>query len=1048
MTRLALTIVIVGALARAQGGKTELYGVVRDASGGGVPGALVEAVAQSTLWKAQTQTAPDGAYYLSGLVPGRYTIRVRKERFRLLERTGIEVRIADRAAVDLELKVGELVQTMEVSAAAPLLKAAGGSVSYVVEEKRVVSLPLDGRNFIPLIALQPGVSLPPGSFFPRINGSRPRVSEYLYDGISVLQPEPGQVVFYPVVDAIEELRITTSSYSAEYGRANGGVIQVSHKSGANGAHGTAFEFLRNEALNARNYFAGPGAQPRFRRNQYGFALGGPVVRNKTFFFGAWQGTRLSTGVVRFSTVPAAAQRNGVFTSQVSDPVTHEQFADGRIPESRWDPAGRAVLARYPLPSFPGLANNYRRVGNEDQRQDQASGRVDHLFSSRHRVFGRYEHLWDTSVPVTPLADGSGLIASGTIGDTATRADAVAGEHAWNLRPSSLNQLRAGFTRRGLARRPLVKSPVYAPDGFQQIGPTSNAASLFTTSVTQVLDTLSVVRGRHSLKIGADVRHQRLNVQQPPNPLGLFRFTAPFTGNSVASLLLGAVESYSIDFQDDVLRPRANVTEFFLQDDWKASPRLSLNTGVRYTLNFPSTEANDRGAVFDSDLQKLRFLAEDGYPRSARDLEWGNLGPRVGLAWRVRDDFVLRSGYGLVWFEQAGITTPFTTPQFPFLQTVTQPSLDGVTPAFLLRDGPSVRKQTPGPDSGLGQGVFAVQRGNGSGYAQQWNFTMQKTIGESWSLEAAYLGSKLTRLGVPDVNLNQLSTEQLALGARLLERAPNPFYGEVPRSSPVGGPAVPRAQLLKPFPRFTTVALFRNNIGHSTYHSLQTRVERRFLRGLTFTAAYTFSKLIDDASAVFDAAVLTGPVANVPVSDARNRRLEKDLSQGDMPHVFSAGFVWEMPRAGLRLAHGWTVAGMARMQSGVPVAVTQNPNYNAFAGFGSQRPNRVGDPDLLASERSASRWFRTEAFLPAPQFAIGNSSRNPVRGPGYRTVDLMAAKTWTVRDRLRLEFRVSAFNVTNSANLGNPNGTLGSASFGTIASAFDPRVFEMAVKVGF
>jgi hypothetical protein len=336
--------------------------------------------------------------------------------------------------------------------------------------------------------------------------------------------------------------------------------------------------------------------------------------------------------------------------------------------------------------------------------------------------------------------------------------------------------------------------------------------------------------------------------------------------------------------------------------------------------------------------------------------------------------------------------------------------------------------------------------------------LQRTWGNDWSVEAGYLGSKLTRLGVPDVNLNQLTVEQLALGSSLTQQVPNPFFEQLPPNTSLSTPAIARGQLLRPYPRFTTVALYRNNVGHSTYHSFQARIEKRFIRGLTFTGSYTFSRLIDDAGAVFDSAILTGPVMNFQAADSHNKRLEKDVSTGNIPHVFSSGFVYELPfgrgrsvpLGGWRdwLSGGWQVAGVIRLQSGSPVAVTQATNLNAFAGFGIQRPNRVANPALPPAERSAARWFNTAAFVQAPQFTIGNSSRNPVHGPGYRTADVMVGKSFTLREGLIAEFRAEAFNVTNTPPLGNPNGSFGAPGFGSITTALDPRVFELVLRLRF
>ncbi|MEP6961161.1 MAG: carboxypeptidase regulatory-like domain-containing protein, partial [Acidobacteriota bacterium] len=763
----------------------------------------------------------------------------------------------------------------------------------------------------------------------------------------------------------------------------------------------------------------------------------------------------------------------------------------------FDPAALAVLNRYPTPNvFNGAneatANNYRRVSSDKTAQDQFDTRIDRYFGSKQKVFARYAYLRDDSSPATPLPDGSGTFTAAFIGKTLTHADSFVGEHSWNLSPTSVNQIRFGFTRRGFHRSslntgtpatqlsqipniPLTSFPDVLPTydivGLQQLGPPASGNAQFTTSVTQFIDNYTIIKGAHSLKLGTDIRLQRLDALQPPNPTGNFQFTTTFTaglnaagtpttntGSAFASFLLGRVTKFSVDAQAEVLKPRATVGEFFVQDDWRATRKLAVNVGLRYTLNFPSTVANNQGAVFNLNTQKLDYLGQNGFPRAARNLDKTNFGPRLGLAYKLTNTFVVRSGYSLSWFEQTGITTPFTTPLFPFIQTLGQQSLDNINPAFVLSQGPTVIPQTPGPDAGLGQGVFGVQRDNGSGYAQQWNLSLQKTFGENWTVEAGYLGSKLTRLGVPDTNLNQLTVEQLNLKGELTQQVANPYYGVVPASSSLGTPTIARAQLLRPYPRFTTVTLYRNNIGHSTYHSFQSRIEKRFARGLTFSIAYTFSRLIDDAGAVFDSAVLTGPVANFQAADSFNRRLEKDVSTGNVPHILASSFVYELPFGRGRshnlhgltdwVAGGWQLAGIVRLQSGSPLAVTQATNQNAFAGFGIQRPNLLADPTLPADQRTTSRYFNIAAFAPAAQFTIGNASRNPVVGPAYRVADVMIGKTFTLTERLRAEFRAEAFNVTNTPPLGNPNVSFGNTAFGSITTALDPRVFEFVLKFQF
>jgi hypothetical protein len=944
-----------------------LRGTVYDPSGAVVPKAAIVAAHQNPAISVATSTDAAGQYSLT-LRPGPYRLTASFAGFvqgrRDLTISGSEVVLADFPLTIEDSYYGLFTY--------PNPNPLHSGVHLDLDQTKIAALPLDGRNFIPLLALSPGVSFPPGSTLPRVNGSRPRTSEYIYDGISVLQPEPGQVPFYPIIDAIQDVEVKTSNAPAEYGRSNGGVIIVNQRAGTSTFHGTLFEFFRNEKLNARNLFATTGPKPRFRRNQYGFVFGGPIQKNKTFFFIDWQDTRLNTGTVRTATVPTAAQR---------DLTT--RFA-------AFDPVALSLLARYPTPTSSATANNYRRIATDSTAQDQFDLRLDHFFTPNHRTFARYTFLRDDARIGAPLAEANSTVL--------TRADGLAANHSWSITPTLLNEFRFGFTRRDFHRNSLA-SPIYDIAGYQSLGPAAGSIGRVGTSVTQFLDHLTKLAGNHTVKAGADIRLQHFNALQPSLPNGQFQF------NTFDAFLLGQVNRYNIDIQSETLRPRATIAEFFIQDDWFQSRRLKINAGLRYTLNFPSTVVGDRGAVFNLRTQQLDYLGKNGFPRSARNLEKANFGPRLGLAYLVTNTLALRAAYGLTWFEQSGITTPFTTPLYPFIQTLTQQSHDNRTPAFLLAQGPTVKP------TGLGQNVFGVQRDNGSGYAQQWNLSLQKSFGDTWSVEAGYLGSKLTRLGVPDVNLNQLTVDQL------------------------------KSRGTQPYPTFNNVALYRNNVGHSTYHSFQARLERRFSNHLSLNFAYTVSRLIDDAGTVFDAATLSAPVATFNVADSHNRRLEKDVSTGNIPHIFSAGLVYDLP-------YGIQFAGILRAQAGSPLAVIQAVNSNAFAGFGIQRPNRSTDPTLPADQRTTARWFNTAAFTQAPQFTIGNSSRNPVSGAGYRTFDLMLGKTFHITDRTKLELRAEAFNLTNTPGLGAPNTTFGASAFGSITTASDPRVFELVGKVHF
>ncbi len=1074
MRFLALLFVLCSALpVFGQSGKAEVTGLVTDPEHKPVSGAKVTALETLTNATFTDTTDETGRYHVLGLTPGNYTVTIQKRGFETYSRTDLVLRISDQISIGALLRIGSPSQSVEVSGQTPLLET-NSSVAFGVGQTRIETLPLDGRNVIPLVALAPGVALPGGgSLLPRINGSRPRTNEYIYDGISALQPEPGQVVFYPVIDGIEEFRVDINSYSAEYGRSNGGVVLVDTKAGGNTLHGTLFEFLRNEDLNARNYFAAANTKPEFRRNLYGLALGGPIQRNKTFFFVDWQGTRLRTGIPRISTVPTLAQRAGQFATAIYDPASpttaRAQFPGNRIPVTRFDPIALQVLALYPLPTnVTASANNYVRSAVEPDNQDQFDTRFDRYFGEKQRAFIRFTGFLDDDTPVSPLPGGSGALTSGFTSPTSTRGYQGVAEHEWSITPNLLNQARFGSTQRrssqsgptndgltipGLPTNSFSSAlPTFNVTGYQQIGASSGANSRFQTSVTEYVDTLSVVHGSHTLKFGTDIRREALNVLQPPNPAGAYTFSTVGTntvipnrggsvgGNAVASFLLGQVSAFTIDIQRQQLQDRANIAEFFAEDEWRATSRLTLNVGTRYTLNFPSTEVNGQGAVFNLNTQLLDF------PKTARNLECCDFGPRVGLAYRASDSSVIRAGYGLVWFEQTGVTSPFTLPQFPFVQTVGQQSLNNINATFTLSHGPSVQVVAPGPDAGLGQGVFGTQRNNGSGYSQQWNLTLQKTFPFQLNFEIGYLGSKNTRLGLPEANLNQLPASDLSLGQALLTSVSNPYYGQLPPSSSLDVPTIARQQLLRAYPRFTNVALFRDNVGNSTYHAAEAKLEKRFAHGLTLSLAYTFSKLIDDASSYFSQTIFTGPVLNsTGAADAFNRHLEKDVSSGDIPRVFSAGWVYQLPR--LWKISGVEVAGLVRIQSGDAVAVTQGTNNDASLGYAVQRPNRIADPNTFF-ERSANEWFNIAAFTAAPQFTIGNSSRNPVRGPGLQQADLMIGKTFGLTERFSLETRGEVFNVTNTPPFNDPNGSFGTLAFGSITSAGNPRDFEFALKLHF
>lgn len=1157
----------------AQAGQSELTGSVTDANGAAISAAQIVLTETATGQTTETQTDGGGVFIFTNVKPGIYSITFTAANFNTLIREGVTLTTGERIRADQTLAVAAGQETVTINSDAPLLRSETGSLGQVIDNRKVIDLPLNGRSFFSLVGLAAGVAQPPrtteGASLPRINGGRPRTNEYIFDGISVLQPEPGQVAFSPVIDAIQEFKVEVNVPSAEFGRFNGGVVNLTTKAGTNDLRGSIFEFFRNEKLNARNLFAPATAanpnKPVYRRNQFGGVVGGPLPflnfgeggsvtssgKNRTFFFADYQGTRQLIARPRASTVPTLAQRTGNFASSLGLPLYSETnivngvtvttvvtrpnnpnsnttnmptpnapinvtgtdggvfqvrqnqifrpsdkraYVANIIPAGDFDAVARLLLNRFPLPTQTGAANNFTRIANEEQNQDQFDVRIDHNLSDSGRIFGRYSYAKDFSDPVAPLPDGSGTILNGAIGTTDTKADALVLNYTQTFDSDKINELRFGYTARKVNRRSiaLVGSdtavlrglplgaqfqetlPTYNIAGFQQLGSAPNTATDFSTNVTEIYDAVSFARGRNSLKFGGDFRRERLNVVQPPSPTGNYVFSnvlsnsqgaagiptaisgglASATGNPLASFLLGQVQTFTVDLQPSEIRPRAKFLELFAQDDVRVNSRLTLNLGVRYTLNFPSTEKDNQAAVFNLQTQQLDYLGINGNPAAARELHKLNFAPRVGLAYRFDEKTVIRVGYGVTWIEQAGITTPFTTPFFPFVQTVTQRTLNNIAPAFQLSNGGSVQPLAATANAGLGQGVFGVDRDLGSGYVQQWNIGIQRAITNDLVFEIAYAGSKITHVGIPDVNINQLTAAQLALGSQLTQMVPNPCFGRVPVSSSIGGATVPLAQTLRPFPCYTTVSLYRNNVGNTNYNALQAKIEQRLSNNLSFLAAYTRSKLIDEASSVFDATIQTGPIANFPVADSFNRNLERDVSTGDLPNVFAASVVYDLPRYGNengfvgRLLNGWSLNGIVNAQSGVPVAVTQATNFNAFAGFGTQRPNLLRNPNLPTDRQTTAQWFDITAFTLAPQFTIGSSSRNPVRAPHYRNIDFSVIKRTNLTETTNIEFRAEIFNLTNTPPLGSPNTSFGSAAFGTITTAGDPRVIQFGLKLNF
>lgn len=1053
-----------------------ILGTVTDPTGATIANAAVTVTNLATNDTVRVRTDAVGNYFAPNLRPGTYSVSIEISGFKRFTQNQIPLQIDQSARVDATLTLGATSETVEVTAAAPVLQTETGSIGQVVDNRKIVGLPLNGRGAFALIGLVPGVADGTASgtsgASARINGGRNRLNEIQLDGITAVNIKGGNVGYTPMVDALEEFKILTNSFSAEYGRTGGGVILATIKGGTNAFHGVMFEFLRNDKLNARNFFAPPSQQkPVLRQNQFGGALGGPIRKDKTFFFVDWQGTRFRNAAVRTSSVPTAALRAGDFTglATIYDPdttrvqgnsVLRDPLPGNRIPGSRFDGAAAKVMAFYPDPNGPGLANNYVLAGPGRRQDDQGDLRIDHSVSDAVRLMGRYSmsRTIDTPSP-TFLTPGNP-----TNYPSEGRQQNFAFSYIHTLRPTWFNEVRIGVNRvysqatsptlgqnypqqLGIPGVPQDNFPRINITGFSSIGNDRSRPALTRVTSYQIVDNMTSIRGRHYLKFGFDLRRGLSNNFNPTNASGEFSFgplqtgisTSGATGHPFASYLLGQGSGFQ-------LLPGVSTYlsfpsyDFYFQDDFKVSKRLTLNFGVRYEPAFHFVEKYNRLTHFNPQRRLLDFAGEDGNPRHFYKNDWNNIGPRFGLAYRLNDATVLRMGYGM-YFSSAPVAsnpgTPLEAP-FPYAR-----SFALVAPAF-----PSLPLFTlsrfPGGDSTFdrtgrtaGENVhFDVN--SRAPYMQSWNLSLQREVRRNLALDVAYAGTKGTHIYTPGGNLNQLRADQLG--------PPSQFGG------------LTSAQR-RPFPEFQNIAY--NSFGVSSiYHSLQSKLEQRFSSGLTYLLSYTWSKSIDNGSGLF-------PGDNPSVSSSfrlqnlYDMRGERAISADDQAHRFVASYTYELPwgpgrkfwnsnTLASRLLGSWQVGGLALLRSGLPFGVDSTANTTDSQG-GRQRANRIGDGPLSRDQRSLQRFFDTSAFINPPAYQFGNSARNVIRTPGLVNFDLMLGKSFSVTERWRLDFRAEAFNLMNTPAFGFPGATVGTPAFGVISSTLpgtDGRQIQFALKLNF
>jgi len=1087
--RLAAITVTLLTLAHSQTSSGTLTGSIADPSGARLPNVALKLTSEATATSLTALSNADGDYTFPLLSSGRYTLTAEGKGFQPLTQKGIVIELARVSRLDFALTVGSVAISLDVSSSAPLLDTDSSTAGQFIENKSIADMPLNGRRVGELLGLSGNAIMIAGDVIrPRVSlaGGRADQQQWLLDGVNAsnIALEAPQALFNPPVESVQEIRIQSNTYSAEFGNSSGGVILTTTKSGTNQFKGSAYEYLRNEKLDARNFFA--AARPPLRWNVFGFTLGGPVLipklyngKNKTFFFTSLEWQRQRIGAVRNQTVPTALERAGNFSQTrtaansllpIYDPNTtpRQPFPANTIPANRLDPVGLALATFYPAPNSTPInasgAQNFRANATSALNITTSTSKVDHVFSEKDRVNVRFV-LHDFPTFVTAVYPEAA--ADGTANTALRRAYSTLVNQTHNFTPTTINDFRFNWqprffrslspgldegwpTKLGLRGVSDRAFPRVLPAGYQALGNSTQERIQTPIYDLHMVNAVTTFKGKHAFKYGGEARWGRNVDVFNPAISGSFTFgvnpTALIgtanTGNGLASLLLGFPTAASTQSTQPLDRSSWYVAGF-VHDDWKISSNFTLNAGLRWEAHTPRLDANNRQNGFSYEQINpvsgtpgaLTFAGLNGQGRTVYNGDLNNWGPRLGFAWKPFGSArtVVRSAYG-IFFGPPLPGSNTNSAGFEVAVDVSSPD-NGITAPFFLRNGFPANATQPSLDASLG----AVRVGQAArynptfieldrrlGYSQQWNFIIQHQLAGQTLAEIGYIANVGHRLNGPSTSVNQVRPELMGAG---------------------------NAQARRPFPQFGNVVSQTPFWGNSSYHSLNLKLEKRFSKGLNFLTNYTFSKFIDDVPSGFEN-------GNVPggIQDFYNRQAERSLSGNDVRHRLVTSGVYELPMGQGRkyltkgpanwIAGGWNLGVIMTLQAGSPnSAITQANTTNAF-NPGAQRANLVGNPNLPASERTPARWFNTGAFAQPALFTFGNVSRAAFTGPGVQNFDLSLLKNFPFRERLNLQFRFESFNILNKANFDDPNTTLGSPGFGTLAVARGARSIQFGLRLSF
>jgi hypothetical protein len=1074
--------------ASAQTYTGSIEGRVTDASGSAVPKADVKITEISTNTTLKTVTNDSGDYIVSYLKPGTYSIEFHITGFKEMSQK-VLLQLDQQLRIDPVLQVGDSSDKIMVAASTLQVNLVSPEIGTIVGHEQLESLPQEatngrGRSPFLLAKIVPGVTTN-GTTFTNVNGfsldgGRRETNEILVDGIPSTNPSDQTYTLTPSPDSLEEFKIITTPFSAEYGHTGGGVMIASTRGGTNEFHGSAYDLFRNRILNGRDFFSPVQGQAKYVQNDPGGNLGGPMYipklydgRNKTFFYIDYNVTLASQGGAYSQLVPTDLQKEGNFSQTfagnqlvvIYDPATAHLGPDGKtmvrnpfpnniIPATRIDPVAAQILKFYPEPNGSFNGNNYFITPPTQNKIWQYLGRIDQNFRANDRAFFRFGQYNPNTSATADIPNA----ANNTNSTGWTDTQAVLSEtHVFS--PTIVNDFRAGWVQEdnytgvpggsvpqlGLKGAELNTFPTIAVGQEIQLG-AKNGIFHDRDRSWVFNEALTWQHGAHTIHIGGDFRRQMYNNYNPGKLSGAYQFTGTFTGvnaNSttsgfgLADLLLGAPAVTSFNINDYTYRLNINSAGAYIQDDYKVAKTFTVNLGLRWEFDGPYSEANNQFASFNpnlvnpqtGDLGTVEFAGRNGAPTHFSPNIYHDLLPRAGFVWNFWKKTVLRGGYGIYRLPSIGFASAGPISQYSASATFVSPD-GGTTPAYYLANGvppysfnvdangnPVVPASLTKPSSSPTE----LEMRTRTSYNQTWQIGFQQQFPGNWLAEADYVGTHGVKLPIA-VPLNQLPPSEWGPG---------------------------NLQSNRPFPQYLTVSYLEND-GLSFYNALQASLQRPWRDGV-LSLAYTWSKVTD----YVDGPEVVTPLINI--QNVYNLKLEHGLASYDVPQRFVANFVYHIPvgRSGRWLTGtpvlkdvigGWELAGIIELQSGLPVAVTQSNNTGGFTG--TQRPNQIASAPLAGVPQTLAEWFNTSAFTVAPAYTLGDEARYSFFGPGIENFDAAVMRNFPIKERVKLQLRGEFYNALNHPNFSNPNTTLGNVNYGKITSDVGPRTTELALRIFF